>query len=72
MAKKPNPFAKFEKSGKDVEIKGKGKEGSKKEEAFDKMQMKGMKTGGKVKCAEGGIMRGTGIATKGKKFSRSA
>jgi hypothetical protein len=40
-----NPFARFEKSGKDVETKGKGKEGSKKEEAFDKSQM-GMKRGG--------------------------
>lgn len=40
MAKKPNPFAKFEQSGKDVEVKGKGKEGSKKEEAFDKKQAK--------------------------------
>jgi len=49
-----NPFAKFEKSGKDVEVKGKGKEGSKKEEAFDKSQM-GMKRGGSVKkMAEGG------------------
>ena len=45
-----NPFAKFEKSGKDTEIKGKGKEGSKKEEAFDRMQMKGVK-----KMAEGGM-----------------
>jgi hypothetical protein len=44
-----NPFAKFEKSGKDVEVKGKGKEGSKREEAFDMKQMKGMK-----KMAEGG------------------
>ena len=70
MAKKANPFAAFEKSGKDKEVKGKGKEGSKKEEAFDKMQMKGMKSGGKVKkCAAGGIMRGTGAATKGKGFS---
>jgi hypothetical protein len=69
---KANPFAAFEKSGKDKEVKGKGREGSKKEEAFDKMQMKGMKTGGKVnKCAEGGIMRGTGAAVKGKKFSRN-
>jgi hypothetical protein len=51
-----NPFAKFEKSGKDVEAKGKGKEGSKKEEAFDKSQM-GMKRGGGVrKMAEGGMM----------------
>ena len=32
------PFALFEKSAKDVEVKGKGKEGSKKEEAFDKTQ----------------------------------
>jgi hypothetical protein len=40
-----NPFTRFEKSGKDVETKGKGKEGSKKEEAFDKSQM-GMKRGG--------------------------
>ena len=30
----------FEKSGKDVEAKGKGKEGSKKEEAFDRVQAK--------------------------------
>ena len=53
MATKPNPFAKkgaapFEKSGKDKEVPGKGKEGSKKEEAFDKTQM-GMKKGGMVK-----------------------
>jgi len=69
---KANPFVKFEKSKKDVEVKGKGKEGSKKEEAFDKMRMKGMKTGGKVqKCAAGGIMRGTGAAIKGKTFSRN-
>ena len=39
MATKPNPFAKFEKSGKDKEPKGM-KEGSKKEEAFDRKQMK--------------------------------
>ena len=45
-----NPFAKFEKSGKDVEAKSKGKEGSKKEEAFDMKQMRGMK-----KMAEGGM-----------------
>lgn len=44
-----NPFAKFEKSGKDVEVKGKGKEGSKKEEAFD------MKKFGSKKMAEGGM-----------------
>ena len=56
-----NPFAKFEKSGKDVEVKGTGKEGSKKEEAFDKKQMF-MKKGGKVtKFAKGG-----GVELKGK------
>ena len=62
-----NPFAKFEKSGKDVEVKGKGKEGSKKEEAFDKSQM-GMKRGGGVKkMAAGGFTRSAdGIASKGK------
>ena len=65
-------MAKFEKSKKDVERKGKGAEGSKKEEFLDKMQAKGMKTGGKAKgYAEGGIMRGTGIAVKGKKFTRA-
>ena len=37
MASKPNPFAKFEKSKKDSD-KG-GKEGSKKEMAFDRKQM---------------------------------
>ena len=63
-----NPFAKFEKSGKDVEVKGKGKEGSKKEEAFDKSQM-GMKRGGGVKkMASGGSAssRADGVASKGK------
>ena len=63
-----NPFAKFEKSKKDVETKGKGKEGSKKEEAFDKAQM-GMKMGGGVKkMAAGGTFRSSanGIARKGK------
>ena len=56
MATKMNPFAKFEKSGKDVEVKGKGKEGSKKEEAFDRMQMAkaGMKKGGSTKKYAGG------------------
>jgi len=44
-----NPFAKFEKSGKDIEKKSM-KEGSKKEEAFDRKQMMGMK-----KMAEGGM-----------------
>ena len=37
--KKPMPFKAFEKSGKDKEPKGM-KEGSKKEEALDKKQMK--------------------------------
>jgi len=65
-----NPFAKFEKSGKDVEKKGMGKEGSKKEEAFDKSQM-GMKRGGGVKkMAAGGLAAAhkaaDGIASKGK------
>ena len=45
-----NPFAKFEKSGKDMEKKGM-KEGSKMEMAMDKKQMMGMKKGG---MAEGG------------------
>jgi hypothetical protein len=62
--KKPNPF---EKSAKDKEKKGGPKEGSKKEEAMDVAQM-GYKRGGTVKCASGGMMRGTGAATKGKKF----
>lgn len=65
--KKMNPFAKFEKSGKDVEMKGKGKEGSKKEEAFDKTQMMGMKKGGMKKMAAGGYTSAAdGVATKGK------
>lgn len=38
---KPNPFAKFEKSSKAKDVKGSGKEGSKKEEALDKKQAKG-------------------------------
>jgi len=64
--KKMNPFAKFEKSGKDVEVKGKGKEGSKKEEAFDRMQMMGMKKGGMKKMAAGGFTKeANGIAKRG-------
>ena len=45
MAKLP-----FEKSKKDKEVKGKGKEGSKREEAFDVKQKKipGFKCGGKI------------------------
>ncbi len=38
MAKGKFPFALFEKSKADKEVKGKGKEGSKKEESFDKTQ----------------------------------
>jgi len=53
MAKKPFPF---EKSGKDVEPKGM-KEGSKKEEAFDKKQMAFAK-GGFVAKADGIAQRG--------------
>ena len=46
-------FKPFEKSKKDVEVKGKGKEGSRKEEAFDKAQAKGkpFAKGGPVKKA---------------------
>lgn len=58
--KKPNPFAKFEKSGKDTEMKGKGKEGSKQEEAFDKSQMMKMAKGGSASS------RADGIAQRGK------
>ena len=54
-----NPFAKFEKSGKDKDVKGKGKEGSKKEEAFDMSQMA---CGGKVKK----YAKGGGVELKGK------
>ena len=65
MAKKK---ATFEKSGKDTEKKGM-KEGSKKEEAFDKSQM-GMKKGGMKKMAGGGLAAGhkaaDGVASKGK------
>ena len=59
--KKVNPFAKFEKSGKDIEKKSFGKEGSPKEEAFDKKQM-AMKKGGDVKK----YARGGGIEIRGK------
>lgn len=55
------PFALFEKSGKDKETGKNGKEGSKKEEAFDKKQM-GMKCGGGVKK----YAKGGGIESKGK------
>jgi len=56
-----NPFAKFEKSGKDVEKKG-SKEGSKKEMMMDKMQMKKMASGGLAS----GHKSADGIASKGK------
>ena len=72
MAKKPNPFAAFEKSKADVDKKGGPKEGSKKEEAMDRKAMKGMKCGGKVGKSAGGIARGTGAAVRGKNFSGSA
>ena len=65
--KKMNPFAKFEKSGKDVEKKGM-KEGSKADMAMDKKQMMGMKAGGMKKMAAGGSAssRADGVASKGK------
>ena len=67
--KKMNPFAKFEKSGKDVEKKG-VKEGSKKDMMMDKMQMVGsMKKGGATKkMASGGSAsaRADGVAQRGK------
>ena len=56
-----NPFAKFEKSGKDVEKKG-VKEGSKKDMMMDKMQMKKMASGG----LSSGHKAADGIASKGK------
>jgi len=70
---KKGGMAKFEKSGKDVEPKGM-KEGSKKEEAYDKSQM-GMKKGGGVKkMASGGLAAGhksaDGIASRGKTKGR--
>ena len=66
--KKMNPFAKFEKSGKDVEKKGM-KEGSKADMAMDKTQMMGgMKKGGGVKkmAAGGYTSAADGVASKGK------
>jgi len=60
-----NPFAKFEKSGKDVEKKGM-KEGSKADMALDKKQMM-MKKGGMTKMATGGFVRAAdGVASRGK------
>jgi hypothetical protein len=63
-----NPFAKFEKSGKDAEKKG-SKEGSKKDMMMDKMQMKKMASGGLAsghKSADGVASRGK---TKGKNIT---
>ena len=68
-----NPFAKFEKSGKDVEKKG-IKEGSKADMMLDKKQMMGMKKGGVAKkmnmggMAKGGSAssRADGVAQRGK------
>lgn len=52
------PFALFEKSGKDKEVKGKGKEGSKKEEAFDKKQSRFAKGGSVDGVAQRGKTKG--------------
>jgi len=61
-----NPFAKFEKSGKDVEKKGM-KEGSKADMALDKKQMMMKKKGGMTKMATGGYVRAAdGVASRGK------
>lgn len=51
----------FEKAGKDVEKKGKGKEGSAKEEAFDKKQMK-FAAGGLAKTQANLKSMGRGLA----------
>jgi hypothetical protein len=61
-----NPFAKFEKSGKDTEKKG-AKEGSKKDMMMDKMQMKKMASGGLAS----GHKSADGIASKGKTKSKN-
>jgi hypothetical protein len=62
-----NPFAKFEKSGKDVEKKG-VKEGSKKDMMMDRFQMMKKNAAPAKKMAGGGSAsaRADGIATKGK------
>ena len=59
------PFAMFEKSGKDKEVKGKGKEGSKKEEAFDKKQMKFAAGGSVDGVAQRGKTKGTQVKMAG-------
>jgi len=62
-------MAAFEKSGKDVEMKG-VKEGSPKDRAMDKKQMAMKKGGAAKKMAAGGLSGGhkaaDGVATKGK------
>jgi len=60
-------MAAFEKSGKDVEMKG-VKEGSKADRAMDKKQMTMKKGGAAKKMASGGSAsaRADGVATKGK------
>jgi hypothetical protein len=70
MAKKKagsGKMAAFEKSGKDVEMKG-VKEGSPKDRAMDKKQMAMKKDGMAKKMASGGSAsaRADGVATKGK------
>jgi hypothetical protein len=70
MAKKKagtSKMAAFEKSGKDVEMKG-VKEGSPKDRAMDKKQMMMKKGGAAKKMASGGSAsaRADGVATKGK------
>ena len=70
MAKKKagsGKMAAFEKSGKDVEMKG-VKEGSPKDRAMDKKQMAMKKGGVAKKMASGGSAsaRADGVATKGK------
>jgi hypothetical protein len=70
--KKMNPFAKFEKSGKDVEKKGM-KEGSKADMALDKTQMMGgMKKGGGVKKMAAGGSVDVGNSTSMGKVRTSA
>jgi len=68
-----NPFAKFEKSGKDVEKKGM-KEGSKADMALDKKQMMMKKGGMTKKMASGGLAAGhksaDGVASRGKTKAR--
>ena len=58
-------MANFEKSGKDVEVAGKGKEGSKKEEAFDRKQMVGMSHGGMHKMPDGKMMKNSAMKKGG-------